>query len=73
MIKEGDRVICINNDGDLLSLTEGKDYIVLRCNDMYLYIQDDIYEYWHEERLFMLYSDWLAIEREQQIKSVIDE
>ncbi len=60
MIKAGDKVICINNNGDYLSLTEGKEYSVLSRSS------------YHELR-HMLYNEWLALEREKQIKMLLDE
>jgi hypothetical protein len=74
MIKTGDKVICINNKGDYLDLTEGKEYFVLYVLGHMLCIEDDHYvNDYYEEKFFMLYNDWIALNRENHIKSILDD
>ena len=89
MIKKGDKVICTrldyidaNGNSAELSLTIGKIYEVhMSVSRLAIYVngwsfasedKDDVYLRYYKD-YFITYSEWLALEREKQIKTVLDD
>ena len=79
MIKAGDKLVALHDESDTSQyLTKGKIYTVVDIFTHSLWIICDD----HLERVFSIntimyhfnsYNEWLALEREKQIKSVLDD
>ena len=83
MIKVGDKLISKMNrlEDTKMYLTEGKIYkVAYKVDDVYrqtLWIMcDDLLRVFNINDIpnyFMPYNEWLALEREKQIKSILDD
>jgi hypothetical protein len=80
MIKEGDKVICIDDSpyvliNEPIHLTKYKQYIVTSIGYGSITVMNDIslVKYAYKLNRFMLYEEWLALNREEQIKSILDD
>ena len=76
MIKIGDKLLCIASESSRLNINGV--YTIFKIVDAFIYIRcvKGIESSFHERYLnvlFMSYNDWLAIEREKQIKTVLDD
>jgi hypothetical protein len=84
MIKVGDKLISKMNrlEDAKMYLTEGKIYkVAYKVDDLYrqtLWIMCDdnlvrMFNMYDIPNYFLLYNEWLALEREKQIKSILDD
>jgi len=79
MIKEGDKLISkvnIMRADSTVYLTDGKMYVVgdILHNMFYIICDDDLVRMFNmNDNYFLLYNEWLALEREKHIKSILDD
>jgi hypothetical protein len=76
MIKLGDKLLCINFDAtSRLNINEV--YTIFKIVDVFIYIRcvKGIESSFHERYLnvlFILYNEWLALERNKKIDSILE-
>ena len=85
MINKGDKLISKMNrlEDAKMYLTEGKIYVVgdilynsFYINSFYIMCDDGLvrmFNMYDIPNYFLLYNEWLALEREKQIKSILDD